>query len=192
MSAVQTFILASASPRRAELLSQIGLVPDAIVPAAVDERPLKAERPAKLARRLAIAKATAVAHDYPDAMVLGADTVVGVGRRILPKPSDASEAARFLNLLSGRRHIVYGGLCVIAPEGRSQRTVTTAVRFKRLSAAEVAEYVAAEEWRDKAGGYAIQGRAGAYVPFIGGSYSNVVGLSLTDVRAMLTGLGYPC
>ncbi len=195
-------ILASASPRRFELLTQIGLAPDHIEPADIDETAAPRETPGALVRRLARAKARHVAANFPDDFVLAADTVVGLGRRILGKPTDIEQATAYLRLLSGRRHNVHGGICVIAPGGQSTggqstdrqstvRAITTSVRFKRLSDQEVARYAASEEWLGKAGGYGIQGMAAAFVPAISGSYSNVVGLSLSDAAAMLGGLGYP-
>ncbi len=184
-------ILASASPRRRDLLAQVGLAPDDIDPADIDESAGKSELPGPLARRLADAKAAAVAARHRDAFVLAADTVVGVGRRIVGKPADADEARRFLELLSGRRHRVYGGICAIAPDGRrTARLVTTMVRFKRLSDAEIDAYLATGEWQGKAGGYAIQGHAAAFIPAINGSYTNVVGLDVAAAAAMLAGLGY--
>jgi septum formation protein len=190
--AVARLILASASPRRRDLLAQIGVEPAAIDPAELDESPLPGELPMRLAVRLAAAKAAAVAARHGDAFVLAADTVVGLGRRILPKAEDAAQAAACLDLLSGRRHRVTTGLCVIAPGGRAvQRAVTTAVVFKRLSAVEHAAYLASGEWRGKAGGYAIQGRAAALIADLQGSYSNVVGLPLHETAQALTGLGFP-
>ncbi len=184
-------VLASASPRRLDLLRQIGIEPDLVVPAEVDETPLAKERPADHARRLAAAKAEAVAPAHPDSFVLAADTVVALGRRILPKPADEGEARRCLERLSGRRHRVLGAVSLRAPGGRkAARLVITQVRFKRLAPEEIAGYLASEEWRDKAGGYAIQGRAAAFVPAINGSYSNVVGLPLAETAALLRGLGY--
>jgi septum formation protein len=184
-------ILASASPRRVELLRQIAFVPDAVDPADLDETPLKAELPAQHALRLAIAKAEAVAPRHPGAFVLAADTVVGCGRRILPKAEDAATARRCLALLSGRRHRVYGGIAVVTPTGKLvSRQVQTIVIFKRLTEAEIASYVASEEWRGKAGGYAIQGLAALFVRQIGGSYSNVVGLPLYETAALLGGQGF--
>jgi septum formation protein len=184
-------ILASASPRRRDLLAQIGIVPDAIIPANIDETPQPGEKPDALAQRLAAEKAHAVAASQRDAYVLAADTVVGVGRRVLPKPQDDAAARRCLELLSGRRHRVYGGYVLIAPDGRiAARLVTTVVRFRRLDETDIVAYLASGEWRDKGGGYAIQGNAGSFVPAINGSYSNVVGLALAEVRAMLAGLGY--
>ncbi len=183
-------ILASASPRRLDLLRQIGLEPDRIVATAVDETPTRGELPRHHAGRLAAAKAAAAAADHPDGCVVGADTVVACGRRILPKAQTEAVARTCLALLSGRRHRVYGGVCVIAPGGRTAcRIVQTAVTFKRLTAAETDRYIAAGEWRGKAGGYAIQGRAAAFVRRLNGSYSNVVGLPLFETAALLRGVG---
>ncbi len=184
-------ILASASPRRLELLRQIGVVPDAVVPALVDESVRPRELPRAHAARLAAAKAQAVAARFPDDFVLAADTVVACGRRILPKALDAAAARACLGLLSGRRHRVIGGVVLMAPGGRSAvRLVTTTVAMKRLTSDEIAAYLASGEWHDKAGGYAIQGRAAAFVRHLGGSYSNVVGLPLYETAALLSGLGY--
>jgi septum formation protein len=184
-------ILASASPRRLALLEQIGLKPEKVIPASIGETPLKGELPRAHALRLCRAKAEAVSANNPDAFVLAADTVVACGRRILGKAADEDEARRFLQLLAGRRHRVIGGIALRAP-GRDTMTrlVETAVQFKRLSAAEIDSYLACGEWKDKAGAYAIQGSAGAWVPFIGGSYSNVVGLSLFDTMQLLRGAGF--
>lgn len=185
-------LLASASPRRLALLQQIGVTPTLVLPAALDETPLAGEIPRLLARRLAAAKAEAVAVQHPDHLVLAADTVVGLGRRILPKAETAAEVAACLKLLSGRRHRVLTGLCLIhgASGRRALRVVQTAVQFKRLSAAEIAGYVAAGEGIGKAGGYAIQGRADQFVTQLQGSYSNVVGLPLQDTAGLLAGFGY--
>lgn len=184
-------VLASASPRRRDLLAQIGIVPDAVVPADIDESPLRDELPPQLAKRLAAEKARAVASAHAGSFVLAADTVVAVGRRVLGKPGNADEARDFLTLLSGRRHRVIGGVALMAPDGRSSiRLSETSVRFKRLSDAETEAYIATGEWDGKAGGYAIQGAAAAFVPAINGSYTNVVGLDLAMAHAMLTGLGY--
>jgi len=180
------FVLASSSSRRLELLAQLGLAPDAVTPAHVDETPQRNERAAALAARLALAKARAVAADEPDAVVLGADTVVACGRRLLPKAEDADTARVCLKLLSGRRHRVIGGVAVIGPGGRThRRTVVTAVAFKRLTPAEIEDYVVSDEWHGKAGGYGIQGRAAGFVRFVNGSYSNVVGLPLFEVAQVL-------
>jgi septum formation protein len=184
-------VLASASPRRLELLRQIGVEPDAIDPAEIDEVPLPRELPAAHVLRLAAAKAEAVRPRHPDAFILAADTVVAVGRRILGKPADETQARAFLNLLSGRRHRIYGGVAVIAPDGRTAtRRVVSQVTFKRLSDMELAACLATGEWRGKAGAYAIQGRAAALVPWLQGSYSNVVGLPLFETAQLLAGLGY--
>lgn len=190
-------VLASASPRRRAILEQIGLVPDLIEPADIDETPKSGETPSGYALRLACEKAEAVASGWPDAFVLGADTVVAAGRRILPKAETRSEAEACLALLSGRSHRVFTGLAVLAPqtgEGprrRSARTAMSRVAFKRLSAMETALYLDTGDWRGKAGGYAIQGPAGAFIVNLAGSYTNVVGLPAADVWAMLDGLGFP-
>jgi septum formation protein len=184
-------ILASSSPRRRELLAQIGLVPDAIDPADVDETPRRDELPPQHAERLAAEKALLVAQRHPGAFVLGADTVVGCGRRILPKAESIDQARACLALLSGRRHRVHGGIALITPAGKLvQRRVITAVAMKRLSPQELAAYLASEEWRGKAGGYAIQGRAARFVREIIGSYSNVVGLPLFETAMLLEGQGF--
>jgi septum formation protein len=183
-------ILASASPRRRDLLAQVGLAPDLIDPAAIDERPRKGELPLRLAERLAIAKAEAVAARHPGAFVLGADTVVACGRRILPKAEDEATARRCLLLLSGRRHCVHGGVAAIGPDGRrAVRVVRTTLKFARLGEAAIAAYLASDEWRGKAGGYAIQGRAALFVAGLNGSYTNVVGLPLFETARLLAGLG---
>lgn len=184
-------ILASASPRRLDLLRQVGVEPAAVVPADVDETPLKDELPRLLASRLARAKAEVAARLHPDAYVLAADTVVGVGRRVLPKTETAEEARRCLELLSGRAHRVDTAVAAAAPDGRlSVRLVETRVRFKRLTAAEIDGYVQGGEWRGKAGGYGVQGRAGAFVLALSGSYTGVVGLPLYETLALLRGLGW--
>jgi nucleoside triphosphate pyrophosphatase len=184
-------ILASASPRRLELLAQIGLAPDLIEPAEIDETPLPGETARLLALRLARAKAAAVASRHAGAFVLAADTVVAVGRRLLGKPEGEADAARMLALLSGRAHRVLTAVAVSAPDGRSAaRLSETRLRFKRLTAPETAAYLASGEWAGKAGGYGVQGRAGAFVIDLNGSYTGVVGLPLYETRALLTGLGY--
>ncbi len=184
------FVLASASPRRLDLLRGIGLDPDAVDPADPDETPRAGESPRALAARLARDKAHAVASRHAGALVLGADTVVACGRRVLPKAADADTARRTLELLSGRRHTVFGGVCVVDAEGRDHyRLVATRVRFRRLDRDDIDAYLASGEWRDKAGCYAIQGRAAAFVPWINGSYSNVVGLPLCETANLLAGLG---
>lgn len=183
-------ILASASPRRLALLNQVGITPDQVVPADIDESPLKGELPRQLAERLAREKAAVVAALHPDAVVLAADTVVACGRRVLDKPGDEREARRTLRHLSGRRHRVYGGLCVALPGGaRRARVVVTQVQFKRLGEDEITAYLESGEWQGKAGAYAIQGRAGGFVKKINGSYDNVVGLPLYESLALLNGAG---
>lgn len=185
-------VLASASPRRVDLLAQIGVTPDAIDPADIDETPLKAEQPAIYARRVAAAKAAMVAARQPGALVLAADTVVVVGRRILPKAETEAEARDCLALLSGRRHRVLSAVTLVRPDGIARhRLSTTIVAFKRLSAAEIQAYVASGEWHGKAGGYALQGRAGALIRFVGGSPSGVIGLPVFETRALLEAAGYP-
>lgn len=185
-------ILASASPRRLDLLARIGVVPDAVAPADIDESPLKNELPAPHAERLAAAKAATVAAAQPGHLVLAADTVVAVGRRILPKTEDEASARRCLELLSGRRHRVLSAVTLIDPEGRARhRLSTTIVAFKQLTTREIDAYLAGGEWRGKAGGYAIQGAAEAYVRFLSGSHSGVVGLPLFETRALLMSAGYP-
>jgi len=190
VSAAHRLILASASPRRLDLLAQIGVTPDAVIAADVDETPAKGELPGPMARRLAVIKAQAVAANEPDSFVLAADTVVACGRRALGKPENDQEARRFLELLSGRRHRVYGGVVLLTPSGgASTRLVMTTVQMKRLSDAELSEYLASGEWQGKAGGYAIQGRAGAFIKQINGSYPNVVGLPLLEVADLLRAHG---
>lgn len=185
-------ILASASPRRLDLLRQVGLEPDGVNPAEIDESPHRQELPAGHARRLAQAKAEAVAARHGGSWVLAADTVVACGRRILPKAEDAKTAGSCLELLSGRRHRVYGGVALAAPDGRvTVRLVQTAVVFKRLSPEEMEAYIVGGEWQGKAGGYAVQGRAALFVRGIVGSYSNIVGLPLFETAALLRGRGFP-
>lgn len=183
-------ILASASPRRLDLLAQVGIVPAAVHPADIDESPLRRERPRAHAARLARAKALTVAERFPGDFVLAADTVVACGHRILPKPADETEARACLTLLSGRRHRVIGGVALACPDGRLlERLAETAVHFKRLEKGEVAAYLASGEWRGKAGGYAIQGLAALFVTAVNGDYNNVVGLPLQQTAAMLMGAG---
>lgn len=182
------FILGSASPRRRDLLAQIGVTPDRVVSPDVDETPLPREAPRALALRLAEAKASAVSAE-PGAFVLAADTVVALGTRVLGKPADAGEAAAFLRKLSGRRHRVFTGVSLRGPARGWSRVVETVVRMKQLSDGEIADYISSGEWRGKAGGYAIQGRAAAFIPWIGGSHSNVVGLPLVEVANMLRAAG---
>ena len=191
MSLEPRLILASASPRRLDLLRQIGLAPDAVEAAELDETPGPDETPRQLALRLAEAKAAHVAARTRQSYVLGADTVVAVGRRVLPKAADAGEVRRCLTLLSGRAHRVLTGVAVVAPDGRTaSRLVESRVHFKRLSDSDVEAYLAGGEGIGKAGGYAIQGRAGALVISLQGSYSGVVGLPLYETANLLAGLGY--
>jgi septum formation protein len=186
-----SLVLASASPRRLELLRQITIVPDCIDPADIDETPAKGELPAAHVMRLAEAKARAVQPRHHGAFILAADTVVACGRRILPKAEEAAAARACLMLLSGRRHRVYGGIALLTPAGDiAIRRVVSQVAFKRLSSAELEAYLTSGEWRGKAGGYAIQGRAAAFIPWIAGSYSNVVGLPLFETAQLLAGRGY--
>jgi len=169
----------------------MGVEPDQIDPSDIDETPLKDETPRLAATRLARAKALAARERHPDAYVLGADTVVAVGRRVLGKAADEAQARRFLTLVAGRAHRVLSGVCLIAPDGRvAARLSESRLIFKRLTPAEIAAYLASEEWRDKAGAYAIQGRAGAFVSSLSGSYSGVVGLPLYETACLLEGLGY--
>ena len=182
-------ILASASPRRLELLARIGVVPDAVVPADIDETPRKGELPAPYAERMAAEKAAAVAGG--GALVLAADTVVAAGRRILPKTDDEEEARSILRLLSGRRHRVLSAVTLIDAEGGLRHRLSTSiVAFKRLTEEEIAAYLASGEWRGKAGAYAIQGRAEALVRFLSGSHSGVMGLPLYETRTLLLSAGY--
>lgn len=189
-ASARRLILASASPRRLELLAQIGVAPDLVAPADIDETPLKAEPPARLAQRLACAKAEVLAARHPDDVILAADTVVAVGRRLLEKPVDEAEAARFLKLLSGRNHRVFTGVAVACGGRTAWRVVETRVSFKPLSPDEIASYVASGEWRGKAGGYGIQGRAAAFISRIVGSHPAVMGLPLYETANLLRGAGW--
>lgn len=184
-------ILGSGSPRRRELLAQIGVTPDEVRPPEIDETPRKGELPRDYADRLAAEKGAALAPAFPDDLILTADTVVAAGRRILGQPADEGEAATFLLFLSGRRHRVITAVSLRRGGRVWARRVETMVKFKRLSDAEVSAYVRSGEWRGKAGGYAIQGLAGAFIPAINGSYSNVVGLPLAETANLLAGAGYP-
>ena len=191
-------VLASGSPRRLALLAQIGLEPDRLMPVSIDETPRKNELPRNLAKRLAEEKANAaiaLAKTEPElagALIIAADTVVSVGRRILPKAETIEAAAGCLRQLSGRAHRVHTGLAMVTAKGQiRRRLVETRVRFKRLSREDIDSYLASGEWRGKAGGYAIQGIAGAFVVKLSGSYSNVVGLPLYETMTLLTGEGYP-
>jgi septum formation protein len=185
-------VLASASPRRLELLARIGVVPDAVRPADIDETPFKGELPAAYAARVAAEKAEALRPAERGALILAADTVVAAGRRILPKTDDEAEARATLALLSGRRHRVLSAVTAIAPDGRARRRLSTSiVAVQRLTEAEIAAYLASGEWRGKAGAYGIQGRAEALVRWLSGSHSGVMGLPLHETRALLLASGYP-
>lgn len=197
MSERPQLVLASGSPRRVALLGQIGVVPDRLMPAEIDETPARRELPRTLARRLARTKAEVCLTrlgqlgDAGPAIVLAADTVVAVGRRILPKAETFEEAEECLALLSGRSHRVFTAVCLVGRKGVRERLVDTRVRFKRLSAEEMSDYLKSGEWQGKAGGYAIQGRAGSFVVRLVGSYHGVVGLPLYETVALLEGAGYP-
>jgi septum formation protein len=185
-------ILASASPRRFDLLGQIGVIPDCVDAADIDETPHKAELPALYAARVAAEKAVPVAQRHPGALILSGDTVVAAGRRILPKAESEEEARSCLTLLSGRRHRVFSAVTLIDADGHARhRLSTNVVIFKRLDAAEIDAYVASGEWRGKAGGYAIQGRAAGLIRAIQGSHSAIMGLPLYETRALLKAAGYP-
>ncbi|MBU2983642.1 septum formation protein Maf [Lentibacter algarum] len=183
-------ILGSGSPRRKELLAQIGVVADDIRPPDIDETPLKAELPRPYCARISLEKVQAVQADSAD-IVLCADTTVALGRRILGKPEDADEAAKFLRSMSGRRHRVITAIALRKGTQTWQRDVVTTVKMKRLSEAEVAGYIATNDWQGKAGGYAIQGPASAFIPWIQGSFSAVVGLPLAETSQLLQAAGYP-
>ena len=188
----QRLVLASASPRRRDLLAQIGIIPNAIQPADIDETPRNGEAPRLLAKRLAYEKCAVVLRNISNpSFVIAADTVVSVGRRALPKAESENDATNCLELLSGRSHRVFTGLSVAAPSGRqSTKIIETRVTFKRLSQEEKAHYIASKEWEGKAGGYAIQGLAAAFVSSINGSYTSIVGLPLYETNLMLRGLGF--
>ena len=197
MSILHKLVLASGSPRRIQLLQQAGIEPDRVFPTDVDETPQRAEHPRSLAKRLSRAKAEKAWEalkrepDFDGAFVLAADTVVAVGRRILPKAELTEEASNCLKLLSGRAHRVYSGVCLITPAGKvRQRLVETRVRFKRFSREELESYLASGEWRGKAGAYAVQGLAGSFVVKLVGSYTNVVGLPLYETVGLLAADGY--
>lgn len=184
-------ILASASPRRFSLLAQIGITPDEVIPADINEDPIPGELPRQHALRLATEKAIAISGAHPGAIVLGSDTVVGVGRRILPKTETVEEAEYCLKLMSGRAHRVFTGVAVVDIDGAVRTRVSeTRVKFKRLSDQELKFYLDSEEWKGKAGGYGIQGLAGAYIQNLNGSYTGVVGLPIFETRNLLTGAGY--
>lgn len=185
-----TLILASSSPRRLQLLAQSGIIPEMVDPADIDESPLKREQPHHLALRLAEEKARVVAARHPGKVILAADTVVGVGRRILPKAEDEQTARECLRLLSGRRHQVFTGIAVVDAKGVLRSKIVDArVKFVGLTQADVERYIASKEWDGKAGGYAVQGMAAGFIPWINGSYSTIVGLPMTETFAMLKSSG---
>ena len=197
MAQTDTLILASGSPRRVELLAQAGIEPTRLMPMDIDETPKRAEHPRSLARRLSTGKAqaalAAIMGDpaFAGSYILAADTVVSVGRRILPKTEMIDEASSALHLLSGRSHRVFTGVCLITPDRTvRQKVIDTKVRFKRLSTTDIERYLASGQWRGKAGGYAIQGIAGSFVVKLAGSYTNVVGLPLYETLALLSGEGF--
>ncbi|MDY0030266.1 MAG: Maf family nucleotide pyrophosphatase [Pseudobdellovibrionaceae bacterium] len=184
-------VLASASPRRVELLGQVGIIPDQIIPANIDETPLPREKASDLALRLAIQKAKALPHSSQDTVILAADSVVALGRREIPKAENIETAHFCLNALSGRKHVVYGGIALRLPDDKIiSRLVATSVKFKVLTRDEIQAYLDSGEWNGKAGGYGIQGMAARFVKNINGSYSNIVGLSLYDTMNMLEGVGF--
>ena len=197
MAQEQKLILASGSPRRLDLLNQAGIKPARLMPMDIDETPKKSEHPRSLARRLATEKAEAAMSvlkgdlEWRHSYILSADTVVAVGRRILSKTEYSDEASSALHLLSGRGHKVYTGICLVTPGGQARiRVVETKVRFKRLSSLEIDHYLASDQWRGKAGAYAIQGIAGGFVQKLVGSYTNVVGLPLFETLGLLSGEGF--
>ena len=184
------FILASSSPRRISLLKSIGYTPDKIVPANIDETPKERELPAKLAERLAVEKASKVHEQFPESLILGADTIVARGRLIIPKPKDEIEALKYLKLLSGRRHVVYTGVCVIKGDKCLKKIVQTKLKFKLLTNHEIDNLIISNEWKDKSGGYALQGVAGAYISWINGHPSNIIGLPVHETYKILSGIGF--
>jgi len=176
------FILASASPRRKQLLSQIGVIPDDVTAPEIDESPRVGENPRHYAARMAVEKAKSVSQRFPNSFILSADTVVVRGRKILHKANDAGQASDFLTQLSGRRHYVYGGVCLITPDGQAlNKVIRTIVKFRVLDQKTIARYIKTMEWQDKAGAYAIQGSAAAFVDSITGCYFNIVGLPLSAI-----------
>ncbi len=183
-------ILASASPRRRDLLRQIGVVPTKIIASNLDETVLQGEHPRKYVQRMAAQKAKTVAADNPEAVILAADTIVLCRRQIIGKPHDAKQAQDFITMLSGRRHRVITSVCVLRPSAPiMQKTVTTIVKFRNLPTAEIEQYIKTGQWQGKAGAYAIQELAGSFVPWINGSYSNIVGLPLAETKIMLQNAG---
>ena len=188
--ALNQLILASASSRRVKLLEQIGVTPSLVIHADIDEIPKKAEKPGEFAKRMALAKALKISHSNGDKYVLAADTVVAVGRTIFPKAETKDDVREFIKQLGGRNHRVYGGICLVHSDGEVwQRLVETRVFMRRLSNDEISSYLDCDDWRGKAGGYAIQGKAAQYIKRISGSYTNVVGLDLYNTSKLLRGIG---
>jgi septum formation protein len=184
-------ILASASPRRVELLKNIGYAPDKIIPADIDETPLKAEKPVDYVQRIAEAKAKKIREIEQGHYIIAADTIACVGTRILGKPTDAEDAKRIMKLLSGRKHRVYTCVVVISPDGKMRkRNVCTFVKFKRITSDELNQYIATNYWQGKAGAYGLQEDVGGFVISISGSFSSVVGLPLYETKCLLSGLGF--
>lgn len=183
------FILGSGSPRRQELLGQLGVRDMQVSPPDIDETPLRGEKPRDYCKRIARSKLDAIPAT-PDDIVLCADTTVAVGRRILGKPTDADEAAQFLRLMSGRRHVVITAVCVKRGARQWARDVMTTLKMKRLTEAEISDYIATGDWQGKAGGYGIQGEASKFIPWLQGSYTGVVGLPLAETYGLLTAAGY--
>ena len=184
-------ILASASDRRYQLLNQIGCAPDLVIPADVNEARLIGESPRELVTRLAFLKGEKIFRDHKEAVIVAADTTVALGRRVVGKPKDAAEAEAFLTMLSGRNHRVYTSIYIRYGRSNRQRCIQTRVKFKKLTTLEISNYLDSGEWEGKAGGYAIQGKASAFIISIVGSYTNVVGLPLYETYTMLSGVGYP-
>ena len=184
-------ILASASDRRDQLLNQIGCAPDLVIPADVNEARLIGESPRELVTRLAFLKGEKIFRDHKEAVIVAADTTVALGRRVVGKPRDAAEAEAFLTMLSGRNHRVYTSIYIRYGRSNRQRCIQTRVKFKKLTTLEISNYLDSGEWEGKAGGYAIQGKASAFIISIVGSYTNVVGLPLYETYTMLSGVGYP-
>lgn len=184
-------ILASASDRRYQLLNQIGCAPDLVIPADVNEARLIGESPRELVTRLAFLKGEKIFRDHKEAVIVAADTTVALGRRVVGKPRDAAEAEAFLTMLSGRNHRVYTSIYIRYGRSNRQRCIQTRVKFKKLTTLEISNYLDSGEWEGKAGGYAIQGKASAFIISIVGSYTNVVGLPLYETYTMLSGVGYP-
>ena len=184
-------ILASSSPQRLELLKQIDIIPDKVVPSKIKENPSKGEKPRDFVIRMSKEKALNVSKKYKDSYVLSGDTIVSVGRRIIRKPSNKAEAENYLNLLSGRRHRVFSAVTLIAPDKKEMTKVTlTRVKFSRLNKNDLHEYIKTNEWKGRAGGYAIQGKASAFIPWIHGSYTGIVGFPLNEVKNLLSSSGW--